>query len=121
MFILHSNGHETTHHSTHVPDAGDGRYSHSGFTKNNEKEKLQMEDVPMENYEEVEAPEHNPIPIPPKPKKAPKKPRAAGQNVGQVRYTRGGPAPTPTTRPPQRGGQHQPRPPSPELIYECPD
>ena len=136
-----SNGHEMSHHSTQDPDSPDRRYNimdsgKSHFNKTTEAvsfdEKIpqsQMDDVPMENYEEVQAPETNPIPIPPKPKpkKAPKKPHVT-QNVGPVCYTQAGntnvskSAVAPPVMRPNRG-QRQPRPPSdpPEAIYECPD
>ena len=83
-----------------------------------------MEDVPMENYKEVQAPETNPET---KAKKAPKKPHVT-QNVGPVCYTQaantnvGKSAVVPPVMRSNRG-QHKPRPPSdpPESIYECPD
>ena len=137
-FYSHSDSNEMSHRSTQDPDSPDRRYNimdsgKSHFNKTTEAVSLdekipqsQTEDVPMENYEEVQAPETNPIPIPPKPKpkKAPKKPHVT-QNVGPVRYTQadvGKPAVAPPVMRPNRG-QRQPRPPSdpPEAIYECPD
>ena len=51
--------------------------------------KMEMEDLPAESYEEVQAP--NPLPIPPKshPKIAQNKPRSAIQKVDSSRYAQG--------------------------------
>ena len=125
--------HEMSHHSTQDPDSPSRRYDImdsgiSHFNKTTEAVSLdekipqsQMEDVPMENYEEVQAPETNPIPIPPKPKpkKAPKKAHVT-QNVGPVRYTQADVGKSAVAPPVMRSnrGQRQPRPPSdpPEAI-----
>ena len=116
MCIFSSNNRELIHHSTHEPDGGDSRYSSQGYNRRNENVSQMEEDVPMERYEEVEAPAE-PAPVPtrpkPRPKKAPKKPRAA-VNVGQTCYTRGGEASVgrPAVArpgPAGGGGQHQPR------------
>ena len=120
-----------SHHSTQDPDSPDRRYNimdsdKSYFNKYTESvsfdEKIpqsRMEDVPMENYEEVQAPETNPIPIPPKPK-----PSHATQNVGPVCYTQGENTNVGklAVAPPVQG-QCQPKLPSdpPETIYESPD
>ena len=126
-----SNGHEMSHHSTQDPDSPDRRYNimdsdKSYFNKYTESvsfdEKIpqsQMDDVPMENYEEVQAPETNPIPIPLKPKSS-----HATQNASPVCYTQventnvGKSAVSPPVQ-----GQCQPKLPSdpPETIYESPD
>ena len=141
LLLLYSNGHEVSLHSTRDPDSPDRRYMDSGkshvhFNKTTQAVSLdekipqsEMEDLPMENYEKVEAPETNPVPIPPKtkPKRAPKKPHVT-RNVGPVRYPQaanpnvGRPAVAPPVMRPNQG-HHQPRPPSdpPEGIYECPD
>ena len=66
--------------------------------------KMEMEDLPAESYEEVEAP--NPLPIPPKPqpKKAQNKSRNAAQKVDSSRYARGAQA-APTTGPKPTGSR----------------
>ena len=125
--------------STRDPDSPNHRYmasDQSHFNKTTQAVSLgeripqsEMEDLPMENYEEVGGPETNSVPIQTKtnPKRAPKKPHVSC-NVGPARYPQaakanlGRPPLAPPVMRPNRG-YHQPRPPSDsaERIYECPD
>ena len=108
-----------SHHSTQDPDSPDRRCNmdsdKSYFNKYTESvsfdekiPQLQMEDVPMENYEEVQAPETNPIPKP--------KPSHAAQNASPVCYTQGENTKSAVAPPVQ--GQCQPKLPSdpPETV-----
>ena len=92
MCIFSSNNHELIHHSTHDPDGGDSRNS-QGYNRRNENVSEMEEDVPMERYEEVEAPTPAATRPKPRPKKAPK------EDVGQTRYTRGREASAGVSRP----------------------
>jgi hypothetical protein len=122
------------HHSTHDPNTG-GRYSSSGIAFSSKTErvamdnKMAMEDLPAESYEEMDTSDPHPVPPRSQPKRPPNRARAAApQKVDSSRYARGGHS-GPTTGPkPQhhvqsRGQPRQPSPPSdlPEAIYECPD
>ena len=119
-------------HTTHGSDTG-SRYTTGQFTtittgnKSLDEKPNFQEDVPMDSYEEVEAPNVVPLPPKPQPKKVPKKPKpTAARNVDPTRYKKPSVTNPAAARPPARPhypsrAQQQPRPPSPEAIYESPD
>ena len=111
----------------HSSDTG-SRYTTGQFTtittgnKSLDEKPNFQEDVPMDSYEEVEAPNVTPLPPKPQPKKIPKKPKPS-LNVDPTHYKKPSVTNPAAARPPARPSraQQQPRPPSPEAIYESPD
>ena len=121
------------HHSTHDPNTG-GRYSSSGIAFSSKTEtvamdnKMAMEDLPAESYEEMDTLNRYPVPPKPQSKRPPNRAKAAPRKVDSTRYARGGNSrptagPKPQHHVQSRGQPRQPSPPSdsPEAIYECPD